>query len=429
MERVMRLEREGKTEDAVAERAGMRLPPLWLFGALAALFLLVAATKDTTDVIEYHCYALDFWQGAHTANAALASQCATKIPDLARAPYHQLPREYGPLALLVFSLPLVAPLGWYNTVFNLLMCGVILAIAWALDRYGPRGAGHIWLLYTLLGVMMEAAGRFDALVAAAVLVALLASQRGRTLLAYSALAVGTLLKFFPLALLPLLLIQSWWRREAEPFWRGPALFAGVALVGEGLAALISPASALEPLSFMGARCVEVESFPATLAFLWDIITGSQVTSRPVERFQSVCQFGSGLDVTPPLATALAVVGILAVYWLVWRGRLSLSQGFLFATGLLILGVKVFSIQYLLWLSPLIAYEYGAQGLALAGWGAVMLASALYFPVANYTGSWLVTHIPLLVALRNLLMVVVGALALRDVLRAPGAVTPAGGGAP
>ena len=57
-----------------------------------------------------------------------------------------------------------------------------------------------------------------------------------------------------------------------------------------------------------------------------------------------------------------------MYWLFWRGRLSLPHGFIFATGLLIIGVKVFSVQYLLWLSPLIAYAYGTQALALVGWG-------------------------------------------------------------
>ncbi len=165
--------------------APVRLPPLWLFGALAAMMLIMAAPKDIGDVFEYHCYALDFWHGAHVANTVLATpslpmSCSLKIPDLATAPFQELPREYGPLSLLVFSLPLLAPLGWYNTVFYALMCGVILGIAWLLDRYGPRGAGHIWLLYTLLGVMLEAAGRFDALPAAAVLIALLAAQRGRS---------------------------------------------------------------------------------------------------------------------------------------------------------------------------------------------------------------------------------------------------------
>ncbi len=400
----------------------MRLPPLWLFGAMAAIMLLMAATQDTRDVLEYHCYALDFWQGAHVANSALSATCAKVIlPNLATAPFQELPREYGPLSLLVFSLPLLAPVGWYNTIFNILMCGVILAIAWLLERFGPRGAGHVWLLYTLLGVMIEAAGRFDALVAAAILIALLAAQRGRSLLAYGALAAGTLLKFFPLALLPLLLISSWRRRE-EPFWRGPALFAGIVLAGEGLTALISPARALEPLIFMDARCVEVEAFPATLAYLWGSLTGRQVTYHTVERYSSVCQFGPGLGGAQTLATLLAGVGILAVFWLVWRGRLSLAHGFIFATGLLILGAKVFSIQYLLWLSPLIAYAYGAQLLAFASWGVVLLATTLYYPIPTnpwvvvHFGLWLVDHTLALIAVRNILVVVVGALALWAALR-------------
>ncbi len=426
----MRVEQVGGKREKAAMKGGMaaprvRLPPLWLFGALAALMLLVAAPKDTGDVLEYHCYALDFWQGAQVANATLAmphlsNPCAVKIPDLATAPFQELPREYGPLSLVAFSLPLLAPIGWYNLVFGVLMCAAILGIAWLLDRHGPYGAGHIWLLYTLMGTMLEAAGRFDALPAAAVLITLLAARRGRSLLAYGSLGVGALLKFFPLALLPLLLIQSWRKRREEPLWRGPALLAGIMLAGEGIAALINPARALQPLDFMGARCVEVEAFPASLSFLWASLTGGSVKLGLVPKYSSICQFSPGLVTAQSIALLAALIGIAAVYWLYWRRRLTLTQGFIFTLGLLMLGVKVFSVQYLLWLSPLIAYEYGMQGMAIAGWGAVLLVTTLYYPVANYLGEWMVDHVPLLIAIRNILMVVVGWRALRGALRRSGA---------
>lgn len=421
----MGVEQAGQVDTAAPGGwASVRLPPLWLLALIAAILLLLAAPKDTGDVFEYHCYALDFWRGAQVVSKTFSTQCVTKVPDLAQAPFQELPREYGPLALVIFSLPLIFPTGWYNAIFYLLMCAVIVAIAWILDRYGPRGAGHIWLLYVLMGAMLEAAGRFDALVAAALLVALLASLRGRPLLAYGALAVGALLKFFPLALLPLLLIQSWRRRNEEPFWRGPALFGGIVAVGEGIALAISPTRALEPLSFMGARCVEVESFPATLGFIWDGLTGGTIKTNLVPIYSSVCQFDPSLSVTPTIMELLAGLGLLVVFWLVWRERLTLTQGFIFAIGLLILGTKVFSVQYLLWLSPLIAYEYGMDAMALAGWSVTLLATTFYYPIANnpwieeHFGFWLVYHIPLLVAIRNTLFAIVGALAFRDTLRAP-----------
>lgn len=407
-----------------AHTAHVRLPPLWLLGALAVALLLATAATNTQDVVEYHCYALDFWQGAKVANTALGAPCSASIPDLAARPFQELPREYGPLSLVVFSLPLIAPSGWYNAAFYTLMCVVILGIAWLLDRYGPRGAGHMWLLYTMLGAMLEAAGRFDALPAAAALVALLAAQRGRTLTSYGSLAIGALLKFYPLGLLPLLLIVSWRRRRDEPFWRGPALFAGIMGIGEVIAALISPQRALAPLGFMGARCVEVEAFPATISYLWATLTGGQVKVMTIAQYSSVCQFGPALDVAQAIMSFIAIVALAAVYWLVWTGRLTLAHGFLFGTGALIIGVKVFSIQYLLWLSPLVAYIYGLDSLALIGWGAVCLATTLYFPVASSpwvvvnAGLWLVDHLPLLIAFRNALFVLVGCLALRAALRRP-----------
>jgi hypothetical protein len=422
-----------ETERAGVGAARVRLPSLWLLGLVAGLLLMAAARQDIGDVYEYHCYALDFWQGAHAANAALATKvagklvtCADKIPGLAAIPFQELPREYGPLSLVVFSLPMLAPVSWYDPVFHALMTAVILGIAWLLARFGPRGAGHAWLLYTLLGVMMEAAGRFDALVAAATLIALLAAPRGRPLLAYGSLAAGTLLKFFPLALLPLFLIDSWRRRREQPFWRGPALFAGIVAAGEGVAALISPARALQPLGFMGGRCVEAEAYPATLSFLWAGLTGGHVSQILVPEYSSLCQFGPGLDGAQMITTLAATVGLAAVYWLYWRERLSLAQSLLFATGLLIVGVKVFSVQYLLWLNPLVAYVYGLEGAALVGWGSVLLATTLYYPLAiaplvqQALGRWFQDHTTaittVLIMLRNTLMLVVGGLAWRSALR-------------
>lgn len=422
----------GPAEVEVEARTGeqsrqVRLPPLWLVGALAVIILMKAAPQDIGDILEYHCYALDFWQGAHAANVALAlphhpAACSEKVPDMVSGPFRELPREYGPLALLLFFLPLLAPVSWYNAVFSALMCVAILGVAYLLQRFGPRGAGHVWLLYVLLGTMLVAAGRFDVLPAGLALVALLAMERRRSLLAYGALAVGTLLKFYPLALLPLLLIASWRRRREEPMWRGPALFIAIVAAGEGAAALINPSRVLQPLSFMSARCVEAESFPATLGYLWASLTGGNVTLLQSKLYSSTCQSGPAPDVTPTLTTLAGLATLAVIVWLYWRKRLTLTQGFIFVTGVLMLSAKVFSVQYLLWLSPLIAYEYGVQATALSAWGVVCLATTLYYPVAispwtlRYLGFWLVDHTPLLIAIRNLALVVVGALALRAALR-------------
>ncbi|HEX9038121.1 MAG TPA: glycosyltransferase 87 family protein [Ktedonobacterales bacterium] len=404
------------------ESSRVRLPPLWLFGALAAVLLLLAAPKDYGDVFEYHCYALDFWQGAQVANHALPAVCSIKLPDLAAQPLHELPREYGPLSLLVFSVPLLAPTDWYDTVFHVLMCGLILGVAWLLARVGPRGAGHLWLLYTLLGAMLEAAGRFDILPAALTLIALLAAQRQRMNLAYAAVALGTLLKYYPLALLPLLLIETWRLRRERPVWMGPAIFAAIVTAGEGMAVLIDPMRALEPLGFLGARCVEAEAFPATVDYFWASLIHQQVRFVPSTLYSSTCQIGPGSDIIPTVVALVGVAGLGGMYWLFLRGRLALSSGFLFVIGIAILSAKVFSVQYLLWLSPFIAYIYGMQAGAVLGWGAVCLLTSLYYPVAIspwvivYMGTWMVEHSPLLIAMRNVVMVVVGGRALETSLR-------------
>jgi len=98
--------------------------------------------------------------------------------------------------------------------------------------------------------------------------------------------------------------------------------------------------------------------------------------------------------------------------------------------LAMLGSKVFSPQYLLWISPLVACEFGLRDLrAFAGWCLVCLATTLCYPL-SYTSLLLVaphttpdTAVPLTTGLRNtLLLGLVGAALTATILsqrRRPG----------
>jgi hypothetical protein len=120
---------------------------------------------------------------------------------------------------------------------------------------------------------------------------------------------------------------------------------------------------------------------------------------------------------------LALVGIVGVVALFWRGRLSLGLAACLVLALAMLGSKVFSPQYLLWISPLVAWEYGLAELrAFLGWSLVCLATTLCYPL-SYTSLLLValrttpdTAVPLTAGLRNALLIALIVLALRQVLR-------------
>lgn len=388
--------------------------------------LLAGAPNSVQDVGEYHCYAVAFWYGGRAALPLPAGECLAPISSFSPLPFHTLPTEYGPLAMLAFLIPLLAAPAWYQMAFFVEMTLVTLTIAWLLDRYGAHWAGYVWLAYALVGGWILTASRFDVAPSACVVVAVIAARRGRLPLAYIALATGTLLKLYPLALLPLLLIVSWRERDREPFWRGPALFTGAVIVVEWLAFRLTPAAPLTPLAFMGARCVQIESFAATLAAMQAALLHVQ-PDFPYA-FNSTCIATPGMSAAQTTSLALGGLGISVAIILFWGRKLTLGQAALLLLGSLIVGSKVFSPQYLIWLSPLIALEYGANVTALLGWSVVGALTTLCFPY-SYNGTLggsldqtPYTMILLTSGARNVVMLALGVAVLARRLPGPGVRT-------
>ena len=165
----------------------------------------------STDAARYQCYALVFWLGSSGMQVLPASQCAfLHASTLNLAPFHTLPFEYPPLTLVLFSLSLLAPIPFYQLVFAMWMALTSVLIYWLLLRYGPRGAAMTFALYALVGAWATAEGRFDLVPAALTLLCVLAAERKYWTAAYIALAFGTLLKIYPLLLLPALFIAEQW---------------------------------------------------------------------------------------------------------------------------------------------------------------------------------------------------------------------------
>ena len=125
-----------------------------------------------TDAAEYQCYALAFWHGSDAATVPSAATCATYLGSTPLPAFATLPKEYGPLAIVVLSLPLLGSAGRYPWLFAAEMIAVVLGVALLLHRIAPVGAGRVWLLYVMLGSAAAAAARFDVVPAACTLLAL-----------------------------------------------------------------------------------------------------------------------------------------------------------------------------------------------------------------------------------------------------------------
>lgn len=352
--------------------------PHWLLLLLAvALFCetgwLVALAP--TDIAHYECYGLTFWLGSHATTLLPQAQCAFLSITSPQPALHMLPQEYPPLTLLAFSLPLLAPLPYYTLSFALLMVLVVAAIYWLLARSGARGAAPLFLLYLVLGTLAVVQERFDLLPAACTLICVLAAERGRWRTAYLALALGVLLKLYPIVMLPALFLaeqraalatqtfvaesQAWLARTWESVrrwrWQNSLLFTGLVVAVTGGFALLNVNDALVgPLNYFVQRPAQIESLASSV--IW-------VSSHFGVHYKIDFTFGSFniesslMRSISPVDTLLTVTGILGVLWLQWRNKIDLAQAFVALVCVLMTTGKVFSPQYLIWLIPLLVYIY------------------------------------------------------------------------
>jgi uncharacterized membrane protein len=262
---------------------------------------------------------------------------------------------------------------------------VLLVVALVLTALVARARGRFWPLpaavFTAGALLLYpvAVARYDAVVvatlAAAVALATLAShERGRLrtlalVAAWASLGFGAAAKLVPaLAAAPLALLRG--RRSLVP---GAAAFAGVVALFFVPAYLVGGAGFLESFSYHTKRGLQIESLPASvlmrLGYVRDIVFG--FGSFEVTGYGSRFWTSMSLPVTGAL---LLLTGAVALRERL-LGRFGSPEVPRFAAAFLLaflVGSKVLSPQYVLWLLPLIPLAArGAWGVAVS---AVFLAT-------------------------------------------------------
>jgi hypothetical protein len=372
-----------------------------LAAIIASWFALTQVfNANAGDVMEYEQYARAFWFGS--------------------LPFRALPIEYPPLALAPFTLtlfptgagPYVA-FGIWMGVINVL---VYLTLAWGWSRRAAIAFG----IYLLVGAISVALSRYDLAPVAFTVAAWVAAERKRFTLAYALLAVGVLLKLYPIFLLPVFAIAHWRFLQSsedrdsskapnvsgwQPSGRVALTLAGpvaVMLLGFGIVALSDPRGALSAITFAESRLIEVESIPATL--LW---AGTAFGFPAHKVFTYAYNYSSGLDALLGLGSSVVLIlGLVWVYWRAARGALKLPQAILAALCATLVASKVLSAQYLLWILPFVAVVYELDLL----WLAICVLTTLEYPIlaSNLAPTWKETYDPLflsVLALRNALLVI------------------------
>lgn len=351
-------------------------------------------------------------------------------------PYGDFALEYPPLALVPMTLPrLLSPFGPPSdgalVIGFAVMEGVLaVVVGWVVVRApaDPVRALATWALVVLLAGG-SIAWRYDLWPAAAVLVAFVAAERGRPGLAGGAIGIGTMLKLFPIVVLPILGAVAIARRDWAGLVRlvlGCAIVVGVVL---GVSFIAAGPESFGWLTYEFDRGLQLESTGSGILLLLHVFAG--------QPFALVIDFGT-LQVVAPGADGIVaatpfleagLVGSVALVALVgFRrevGRTGVVSGEKLAIAIaavivgLIVSSKVFSAQYVVWFLPLVAFlpdRLRWLGLAIAG------LSTLIYPL-NYMLLWHLDPVMAVVLnIRNGLLLVFLVLLARRLLRPSSAIT-------
>jgi Glycosyltransferase family 87 len=337
---------------------------LLVFGlAIAAGSLYAAGDWRNGDVSLYHVYALGFWGGL---------------------PHPLLPVEYPPLSILPFSFTLAGPPTWYPDTFAFWM-GVLFALGYlAFRRYTTPGHAGAYVVYGLAAGPATLLFRYDLVPALVVVAALWLIQRHRFASAYPLLALGVLLKLYPLVLLPVAAIaharadSDGKRKRASEVAMGAGACLAIVVAGFAIATIVDPKGGLGSLTFNFRRPSEVESLPASLIWLGSLIGIPATASASFDSFNLT---GSLSPFVSALAGTGLVAGLVWVYWRQGRGHLTSGQATLAAVLVVLCTSTVLSAQFLIWVVPLLATTVGFQ----TRWLAVCVLTALIFPALFEVG--------------------------------------------
>jgi hypothetical protein len=410
-----------------------------------------------SDATYYQCYAVAFWQGWSGLKKLPPEQCTFLVhpdkdvmlisqdglvhamqhwrlpPSLIQIiasqepekPYHTLPHEYPWVTLLSFSLALIAPAYWYQVAFAIEMFLFIGCIYFVLQRWRSRPAAVTFALCLLVGNASTALARIDIIPAGLTLFAVICAAQKHWNWAFVLLALATLSKVYPVALLiPFILAlqrdtQEKWYAWCK--WRPVALFVGICILVTAISLVLSVVGTLAPLGYFAHRPVQIESLLASLLWLCSLLGKTSLTY--VFTFDALNVLSSWSAGVTFLLIGLLVVGLLSTWWLQWRGHMDLAMACLLTLLIVIITAKVFSPQYLIWVIPLVAYVGQGNRWWLIFWALVgYLTSLIYpymYPVA-YSHVLLAAYLPrfyLLAVARNFLLLgfIIGVLISRSCL--------------
>src|SRR5665811_1471249 len=253
-----------------------------------------------------------------------------------------------------------------------------------------RDSSTLVLWAVLVGLAWESVAlRYDLWPVLCVLVAVVVVDR-RPGAAGVALGLGTMLKLYPVALLPVLGAYAFARRDRAGFVRLLVGCASVVVLVMAAAWVLAGPASLRWLIYQQERGLQIESLGAGLLLGLHVLVG-----QPLDVAYAV----GSVQVRAPGSDLLVAASPIALA--VLRGGVSAAA----AIAVLLVGSKVLSVQYVIWLLPFaILLPRRMRWLLLA---VTALSTAIY--TTDYTGLWrLETPVIAALLVRNVLLAVIAA---------------------
>jgi hypothetical protein len=385
----------------------------------AAIALLIAFAV-TRVLSAWLAYSPDVYRGDTdvAGDVAIYHFYAHEIIDENRAPYRDVKIEYPPGSLILIALPYAvsADADTYRLLFIIEMIVVDALGAIALLMLGRRWRSRwgVWawvFLIPFLGPIAHV--RLDLVPAVLTIWAFERASAKRWLESGAAIGVGTAVKLYPIALLPILLFVAYRKRQ---FLIGAALPLIVALVPY-LGVLSELSGAV--FGYQMGRGLQVESTWGILLLFASSLGYDVTTVYNFGAFHVVSGISRLFDALATVASAAAALG---TYWLAFRHmkRNDVRSAAVVSFALLMLllaAAAVWSPQFLTWVIALAAvalcargqrFRYVAYVLAAAG-----VASQIAYPFAYNDLLNGGAAISVLLLARNVGVAVVGLIVLLD----------------
>jgi hypothetical protein len=347
------------------------------------------------------------------------------------APFRDFFIEYPPLFVLLLAAPgthldekgYVLRFAFMMMVLMAVSC-VLTALAAYSEKMPSRAyaTAILFSCYTLL-LGPITANRYDPAVALVLAAVILAMVHDRWATAGVLIGVGFALKVTPVVLLPVVVLLA------------PRKSLVRALLGCGVAAAApfvwvlaqggrAASNLAQMMGYHVSRPLEIESVLATPFWIGRLLGVSSVAVNTAARSQVVAS-GTG-DLIAKLSGGVLMIALGAVFALVWRRRQTIASdpSMLFLATLAtilasLMGSKVLSPQYFVWLIPaaaLVALDDRVIGVLMA---VALLLTHILFPANYWAFAQLQMNGPVtLVVVRNLVLLVAFGLALRSLWRIP-----------